>query len=173
MKTMKCRSLRMLATVAVAAMLATGFASAASTPDGDQKTGRDWAQHRQEWLKARMAKAAEHLGIQPTQQDAWQAYAKAIERPVGGFHEDPNAPTDAASIAHRRADMAADHAAKMVKIAEATSALQAVLTPEQRQKFDKMVKHAHRGWARHYGHDGAMRQSGGGQAAASSAPAYQ
>jgi Spy/CpxP family protein refolding chaperone len=178
MNTIQNKSLRILAAIAVGAVLTGGLVSTASAaPDNGQKMEHDWARHRQEQMKARLAKASERLGIQPAQQNAWQAYADAVERPVGGFHKDPNAPTDAASIARRRADIAADHAAKQVKIAEATSALQTVLTPEQRQKFDQMVKHAdrhgHRGWPHHNEHHGDMRQSNGSQPAAPAAPAYQ
>lgn len=113
----------------------------------------DWARHRQEWMKKRLDKAAERLGIQPSQREAWQAYANAVESPAGNVGKPADQPVDAAGIARRRADFAAAHAARMMNIAEATARLQDVLTPEQRQKFDRMVAHAHRPGLRRDGHD--------------------
>lgn len=158
------------ATVAAGIALTCSMQTAASAADAAppaplhdtrkmDTTGRDWARHRQEWMKKRLEKAAEHLGIQSSQQEAWQAYVNAIESPVGNAGHDGkrvDQPTDAAGIARRRADFAAAHAAKMMNIANATVRLQDVLTPEQRQKFDRMVAHVHRSGPRHAqdGHDG-------------------
>jgi hypothetical protein len=179
------KSLRFFTAFAISAALTAGFNVAASAaPDTHPKMEKDWAQHRQDMIKARLAKAAERLQIQAQQQGAWQAYADAVSSPIAGFHPDRNAPQDAASIAHRRADMAAGHAAKLAKVADATAALQAVLTPDQRVKFDKMVKfqhrHEHHGW--HHGHDaphhGGPRDGGVPPAAPAAGaqppvPAYQ
>ncbi len=176
MKTLQIKPLRMLAALAVGAVLATGFAATASAaPDGSQKMEHDWARHRQERVKARLAKTAERLGIQASQQSAWQAYTAAVESPAGDFHAGKNTPADAAGIARRRADMAAGHAAKLARIAEATAVLQAVLTPEQRRIFDRMAQHAHRRGHRH--HDGHRQSAQTGvqksPAGLPAAPAYQ
>jgi hypothetical protein len=159
MQTIQRSNLRTLTALAAGTVLTIGLqmTASAATPEGavpahgGQKMERDWAGHRQEQMAARLAKAAERLGIQPAQQTAWQAYVNAIESPLGNAHK-PHEPhemaTDAASIARHRADIAAAYAAKMMNVAETTASLQAVLTPEQQQTFDKMVKHAqhhHRG----------------------------
>ena len=159
-----------LATVAVGIVLTFGMqmtASAADTvpsappPHDAHKMEHDWASHRQEWMKKRLEKAAERLGIESSQQEAWQAYANAIESPLGNGDAGKPAdrPTDAAGIARLRADFAAAHAARMMNIANATARLQDVLTPEQQKKFNHMVAHAHRPASRHApderdGHEG-------------------
>lgn len=182
MQTMQRKPLRALATLAVGTVLAIGFHTTASAamPDsaapmhGDHKMEHDWARHRQEKMKERLAKAAERLGIQPEQQSAWQAYANAVESPLGNDRQSHDA-TDAASIARHRADNAAAYAAKMMNIAETTASLQAVLTPEQQPTFNKMVQHeqrrGHRGWHRPHSpqHDNAQQpgsKSGESQPAA-------
>lgn len=175
MQTIQRKSLRTLAALAAGTVLTIGLhmTASAATPEnttpahGNQKMEHDWARHRQEQMKARLTKAAERLGIQPAQQAAWQAYANAIESPLGNGRKPHEAPTDAAGIARQRADIAAAYAAKMMNIAEATASLQAVLTPEQQQKFDKMVRHAqhrgHRGWQRPHSpqHDNAQQRNDG------------
>lgn len=155
-----------LATVVAGIVLAFGMQATANAADAAppapphdaHKMEHDWARHRQEWMKKRLEKAAEHLGIQPSQQEAWQAYVNAIESPIGNGDAGKPAdrPTDAAGIARLRADFAAAHAARMMNIANATARLQDVLTPEQQKKFNRMVAHAHRPGPRHApdGHDG-------------------
>ena len=161
------KALRFFTAFAISATLTAGFNMAASAaPDTHQKMEKDWAQHRQEMIKARLAKAAERLAIQPQQQGAWQAYADAVSSPIAGVHFDRSAPKDAASVARRHADFAAAHAAKLAKIADATASLQALLTPDQRVKFDKMVqfqhRHGHHGWHHEHGepHHGGPRDGG-------------
>lgn len=171
MQTIQLKPLRALATLAVGTVLAIGFhlTSSAATPDsaatmhGDHKMEHDWARHRQEKMKERLAKAAERLGIQPEQQSAWQAYANAVESPLGNDRNAHEAASDAAGIARHRADFAAAYAAKMMNVAETTASLQAVLTPDQQQKFTRMVQHeqhrGHRGWHRPHSpqHDNAQQ----------------
>lgn len=187
MQTMQRKPLRTLAALAAGTVLAIGFhmTASAATPENatpeqhdHQNMQHDWAHHRQEQMKAHLAKAAEHLNIQPAQQAAWQAYVNAIESPVGDARKPHEMATDAAGIARHRADIAAGFAAKMMNIAEATASLQAVLTPEQQQKFNKMVKHAwhhdHRGWHRHdhsLQHDDA--QQSGSKSGANQPATYQ
>lgn len=158
-----------LVTVAVGIVLTFGMqmtASAADTvpsappPHDAHKMEHDWARHRQEWMKKRLEKAAERLGIQSSQQEARQAYANAVESPLGnGNAGKADRPTDAAGIARLRADFAAAHAARMMNIANATARLQDMLTPEQQKKFNRMVAHAYRPASRHAsderdGHEG-------------------
>jgi hypothetical protein len=123
------------------AVLTFALASPASAAsDAHSKMAHNWAEH-QAHLQAHLAKEAERLGITASQQAQWQAYANAVESPIGNMHRLPP-DADAVSITRQRADMAAGHAAKLVRIADATATLQAVLTPEQRGTFARMVRHA-------------------------------
>lgn len=160
MQTIQRKPFRMLAALAAGTVLTFGVQmTAAAAPLDNAVTAQDnpemehdWARHRQEQMKTHLAKAAEHLRIQPTQQAAWEAYANAIESPLGNAQKSDERPTDAAGIAHHRADIAAAYAAKMMNIAETTASLQAVLTPEQQQKFDRMVRQARHGGDRDWRH---------------------
>lgn len=174
MQTIQRKSLRALATLAAGTVLTIGFhmTASAATADGaaapmhgDHKMEHDWARHRQEKMKAHLAKAAERLGIKPEQQSAWDAYANAVESPLGNGPASHETANDAAGIARHHADIAAAYAAKMMNVAETTASLQAVLTPDQQQKFNRMVKHkqhrGHRGWHRPHSpqHDNAQQSA--------------
>ena len=158
MKKNQIFSLRLLTAAAASAILTIGAApSASAAPDtaaeAAPKPERNWEQHREEWMKARLDKAARRLDIQPAQQSAWDAYAHALEAPPGKMKKLPR-DADAATIARHRADMAADHTARLMTIADATANLQAVLTPEQRTTFNHMVRfaqpHGHMAWMMHH-----------------------
>jgi len=145
------KPVRALAAMALSAsLIATVSASAwaADTgPTAEQK--QQWVQKHQERIKARLAKAAQMLGISTSQQTAWDTYAAAVlaSFPTPGTGKPDG---DAASIARMRAERSAAHAQKMAALADATAALQALLTPEQRKTFDQLVQRAgHRG---HHGH---------------------
>ncbi|HWU98133.1 MAG TPA: Spy/CpxP family protein refolding chaperone [Oxalicibacterium sp.] len=160
MQTIQRKPFRMLAALGAGTVLTFGVQMTAAaaplenavTTQDNTKMEHDWARHRQEQMKTRLAKAAEHLRIQPNQQAAWEAYANAIESPIGNAQKADQGPTDAAGIARHRADIAAAYAAKMMNIAETTASLQAVLTPEQQRKFDEMVRHARHGGDRDWRH---------------------
>jgi hypothetical protein len=176
MKTSHSKPLYMLAALGVSALMSAGLAvPALAAPDAGHNMEHDWARHRQERLKARLARTEERLGIQAAQQGAWQAYAAAIENPIGHDRREERIPTDAAGIARRHADMAAAHAARLAKIADATAALQAVLTPEQRQEFDHIVRRDHPDYRDRHHPDGDMARPHGDPAGvpAARAPAYQ
>jgi hypothetical protein len=124
---------------AVLTFVVTTPASAA--PDGRPKMEDNWAAHQAQ-LHAHLDKEAAHLGIRPAQQAQWQEYAQAVESRFGDHRHQLSPDADAVAIARQRADMAAAHAAKLAKIADATAALQAVLTPEQRSIFARMARRA-------------------------------
>jgi Spy/CpxP family protein refolding chaperone len=147
MKPIRINSLRIMAAIAISAALITGVTSTAwANPASHEEMKQNWAKHRQEWIKARLAKMADRLEIKSSQQAAWQAYVKVVEAPVDIAAKKPDAPADAATIVRARADFAAARAKKMAQVADATTKLQEVLTPEQRKTFDQMVQHAlHRG----------------------------
>lgn len=168
MKTRQCKPAHMLAAAMVIGALGVNLNATAAPAQDNQQTEHGPMQHQQEWTKARLA---ERLEIQPAQQDAWQAYVDAVESQAHDARQQSSIPTDAAGIARRRADLAADHAAKLMKIAEATASLEAVLTPEQRQKFDRMAQHAYR--HDHRGGHRPAREDGPQSDTQPAAPAYQ
>jgi cell pole-organizing protein PopZ len=173
MKLTHTKSLRLLAAIAVSATLMTGFTSSVlANPDAPPFTEaqkQEWAKHRQEHIKARLAKMAQRLEIKTSQQNAWQAYVQTIETIGTTAWKKPGTGTpDAATIARHRADMASEHARKAAQIADATAKLQEVLSPEQRKTFDQIVMHAqHRGhhWRqdKHEGDPGHQREPGHGR----------
>lgn len=157
--------LRAVIAGAISAVLTFAFtpqASAAPGADDHTKMAHNWAgphgAEHQAQLQARLDQAAKHLGINAAQQPQWDAYVKAVESPFGEMHRLPP-DADAATIARQRADIAAGHAAKLARIADATAALQAVLAPEQQHALALMVRHAGpHGW--HRMHDDAHPQTG-------------
>jgi protein CpxP len=165
MKTIRIIPLRILAAAAVSATLMTGFTlSAHAASDTTQQMKQDWAQHRQEHVKVRLAKMANRLEIKSSQQNEWQAYAKVIEESTNAPHmaRVSDADADAATLTRKHADFAAAHARKLAAIADATAKLQSALTPEQRKTLDQMVRHfhphGHRG--KHHGHHHGDRRHG-------------
>jgi Spy/CpxP family protein refolding chaperone len=155
--------LRALVAGVTSAMLTFAFAtpaSAAPAPDGSPKMAHNWAGYRehQAHLQEHLDKEAKRLGINAAQQPQWDAYVKAVESPVGDLHRLPP-DADAATIARQHADFAAGHAAKLARIADATAALQAVLTPEQQRTLAHIVRHAGpHGW--HMARNGAPHPDG-------------
>jgi len=146
---------RMFATAAIGFSLASGCAYAATTADNNtDQAKQEWVKRheemKQEWTKRREEMRAEHmkrfatrLGITAAQEKDWQAFTTVLNAmPSQIKHPDANA--DAATIARFEADMAAEHAKKLGAMADATSKLQAILTPEQRKTFDEMAHSAMR-----------------------------
>jgi LTXXQ motif family protein len=165
MKSIHTTPLRILSAVAVSAMLMTTATAWAVSDTPQQIMEQDWARHRQVRLKISLANIAERLEIRSSQQNAWQAYTRAIEDAVGALpkHPDVHPDADAATITRNQADFAAVRARSAARIADATATFQAVLTPEQRKTFDQIVRHFrrlnHRGM--HPGHDGEQHHPDG------------
>jgi cell pole-organizing protein PopZ len=156
--------LRILKDIAVGTAIVAGLTmSAWAQPAQPQQTEQNWAQHRQEVVKARLAKMAERLQINASQQKAWQTYAKVIEdasnmSPPKKFDEK----ADAAATIRSQADSAAAHAAKLSQLADATAKFEKVLTPEQRTAFDQMARDLHhRGFEGGKPHGGPRGDCGG------------
>ncbi len=133
---------RILAAVAVCASLMTSLApSAWAAPNASEEMKQEWVRHRQAEFKAHLDKMAERLEIKPSQQGAWQAFAKACMPPAMLPHDaKPGVEMDAATMARHHADMAAEHAQHLAQIADATAKLQEVLTPDQRKVLDQMAR---------------------------------
>jgi pyruvate/2-oxoglutarate dehydrogenase complex dihydrolipoamide acyltransferase (E2) component len=132
--------LRACAAGALSALLAFAFTSpATAAPDGRPKMEDNWGGHPAR-RAAHLEQDAQRLHIQPAQQTQWQAYASAMQSEAG-MPMRPAMDADAVTVARQRADLAAAHAAKLAKVADATAALQSVLTPAQRATFADLVRH--------------------------------
>ena len=125
--------------------------AAGTTSTAPSEVKQDWAKQRQEWFKHYTDRLADRLEIKASQQNAWQAYTKALETATEHAGTKPEIKTDAASIARLHADMAAARAQKLAQIADATAKLQEVLSPEQRKTLDQIA--AHGGRHGHHFHD--------------------
>jgi LTXXQ motif family protein len=91
-------------------------------------------------LRARLDRMADRLEISASQQGAWGAYrAVVIGLADGSPPTRPAANADAASVLHYRAERAGEIAQTLAKLADATSTLQAALSPEQRAVLDEMT----------------------------------
>lgn len=114
--------------------------------------GEQRAQHRQEWVRVKLEKDANRLEIKASQQAAWQAYASARTAFAERAFSRPAPEADAATIAKARAERAADRARKLTVLADATTKLEAVLSPEQRSTLDQIVRSSHHRAPHHYRH---------------------
>jgi len=102
----------------------------------------------------------ERLEIKASQEPAWQAFASAFR----DFHEAPadagasrDGPVGAAEMTRRMAQHAAQRAQRLARLADATSALEQVLVPDQRQVLDAATRHF---VASHFGGPGPMAGHG-------------
>lgn len=137
-----------VAVAAIAASLVVLPAPAFSQSAGTGAAGQQATERQERFrahVQARLQRMAERLEITPGQQSAWDAYTKTVEDTLQTKRARPPANADAASLLRFRAEMAADHAQRLTQLADATAALQDVLTPEQRQTLDEMARHKGRG----------------------------
>lgn len=116
-----------------------------------------------ERMRARTERLAAKLEIQPSQQDAWNAYARVRESMFTPPANRPARDADAATVTRFRAEMAQQRAQKMAGLAEATANLQNVLEPAQRKILDEISRRGGRPGmhGRHHGH--GMRGGPGAQ----------
>ncbi|HLF22789.1 MAG TPA: hypothetical protein VI565_02630, partial [Burkholderiales bacterium] len=120
MTTQRNAIIRRLVPVLVVASLAAGAPSAWSQPaDTNAPAVRDNTAARQARMQERLNRMAERLQITPAQQDAWAAYAGTVQRLVGTKLARPAPEADAASVARFRAELAAERAQKLTRLADA------------------------------------------------------
>jgi hypothetical protein len=121
-----------------------------------------WAQHRQQWVHAKLERDANRLEIKASQQAAWQEYAKARTALAERQMMRPSQDLDAAGLAKLHADRVADAARKLAVLADATAKLEVVLSPDQRQTLDQMARHGHHRGHGHHEHGHGDRGGPGG-----------
>jgi hypothetical protein len=138
-----------------AILLATPLGSARAAEAGKDHA-EAWAQHHQQWIRAKLDKDANRLEIKASQQAAWEEYANARKALAARTFTKQQGNADAAAIARKRAERVSEFSQKLTTLADATAKLQAVLSPEQRKTLDQIARHAHRGHGHgHHGrHDG-------------------
>jgi len=144
---------RMLAAMVLAAscLVAAGATAATNAPPPPAQD------MRQDFIKARLTQLANRLEIKASQQSAWQGFADAFTALHEGRIDPPAKDADAAALAQFHAKLAASHAEKLARVAEATTKLQAVLEPDQRKVLNQAA-HRVAGMHRHgfgpHGHGG-------------------
>jgi hypothetical protein len=124
--------------------------------------GRPWAQH----LQVHLDRLAGRLEIKASQQDAWQKFAAAFKETAGDhammehgtMGTDASADVDAATLARSHAEHAQQHAQHLARLADATAALQAGLSADQRLVFNEVARH----FAAEHGGMGPMARGGYG-----------
>lgn len=119
-----------------------GTAAPADAPSG---IVRPWSQH----VQAHLDRLAERLEIKASQQAAWQKFSAAFKETAANHVMLDHAPlagnmgadADAATLARRRAERAEQHAQLLARLADATAALQASLSADQRLVFNEVARH--------------------------------
>lgn len=146
-----------LAAVAVAlTTLAVPPPSQADIGGNSAATGENARQQQMRGhAQTRLDEMARRLRIDASQQDAWNAYTKAVQSTFGPSDakmERPATNADAATLLRFRASMAERHAKKLTQLADATTKLQEVLNPEQRQTLNEVVRQEGRSLNKHHKH---------------------
>jgi hypothetical protein len=152
----------MVLACAAAGLGAVALAADSASKPAPAATARsaDMAQERKDMIQRRLDSAASRLEIKASQQSVWQAYATAVQALGETDAAKPTQPAteaDAASIARERADGATAFARKLTVIADATTHLQGVLSPEQKSVLDQIAREA----GPHHGPDGFGRSKMG------------
>jgi hypothetical protein len=140
------RLTRLLLPIALGSACLTAYAdSGASAPAG-------WAQHQaareahmEKQQEGQLARMADILQLTSQQQgsSAWQDYIKAVR----SMKPKPWTPmarnSDAAAVMRARADALANHAKQLSALADATQALEKILTEPQKKAFNVLARQQH------------------------------
>ena len=133
--------LGILSTIAIGTILTTTLYSAAIAEPAQNYRDRQFNQQRMhEYMKARLDKLANRLEIKASQEAAWEDFAKSVETLADRVAKKPGDDADAATISRYRADRAAEFAAKLNKIADATAKLQSALSDDQRKVLNQSAR---------------------------------
>jgi len=129
--------------------LATGSARAQAPGGTDRQPAAARARMermRADFVQTRLDSAAERLEIKASQEPAWNAFAAGVKAlfaaPPGAApsEQDRRQSEDAATRLHRRAAAELARAQNLLRLADATSKLQAVLDPNQREVLNQIVR---------------------------------
>lgn len=137
--------------VAVLAMLCCSDGVAAPDKAGSALSGDDnhqaWIRFHDAQIQAELDAAAARLEIKASQQSPWTEYSqafKAVREPPSGANSPDDIKDDAAARIRRHANEISALAQKLSRLADATSKLQAVLTPDQRETLNQISRSAER-----------------------------
>jgi len=147
----KCAT-RALAAAGVAAGLLGALSiipatAAEKTPPAAESMHSELAQRITKHLQMRLDDLAARLQIKASQEPVWQAFSAAYRdlistRVAQGEQAVAVAPdVDAAALARKHADWAADHAQKLARLADATAKLQQSLDADQRLVLNEVARH--------------------------------
>jgi periplasmic protein CpxP/Spy len=141
---------RLLIATTAAAFLGVAPAMAHGGKEGSER-GQRMEQRMTERMAERQNALKQALNLTPAQQDAWNRYTQALDRPQmaqhGQHREAMGRMNTPERLDHMKARMA-ERDARFQRMAEATRAFYASLTPEQQQIFDQqspMGAMSHRG----------------------------
>jgi len=144
------RASRALAAAALAASLITVMApvpssAAQAAPASVAPAQDEMAQRYAKHLQAHLDQLAARLEIKASQEPAWQAFSAAFRDVMSARLAEREraaaADADAASLARRHAERAADHAQKLAQLADATAKLQQGLSADQRLVLNEVAQH--------------------------------
>jgi hypothetical protein len=175
----KCVSAAIAAGFLIATVPAATYA--ADAPMRMPPPGDAMAQQMNKHIQEHLDKLAARLEIKASQEAAWQSFSSAMRDLMASHmemsramahagHEQQGAEADAATLARKHADQAADHARKLAQVADATAKLEQSLGPEQKQVFDEVARNfAHEHFEHHammhgghWWHDGQDGEHCGG-----------
>jgi hypothetical protein len=140
MKSTRRKRSRILLAVAIGVSLVVWLTAAARAETLVSAPTHNHAEHGQQLMKDGLEKMAARLEIKASQQDAWQAYSKAVEALTPNAPALPDANATATAMARWRADRVALLARQLAQLADATAKLQDGLTPEQSKTLDQIVR---------------------------------
>lgn len=144
-------AMRTLAAAGIAGLLGTisivPAVAADKAPTAAESMHSELAQGIAKHLQMRLDELAARLQIKASQEPAWQAFSAAFrdlmtthfaqrEQALAGA-----ADADAATLARKHADWAADHAQKLARLADATAKLQQSLDADQRLVLNEVARH--------------------------------
>lgn len=143
--TTRSSKFRQLLPVAIAASLvaAAPVFSQPADPAAPAASSNDATRQAriQQHLQARLQRMAERLQITPAQEAAWTTYVDTVQGLIGTNRARPAPDADAASVTRLRAQLAAERAQKLSRLADATANLRQALDPEQQKTLDEIVRH--------------------------------
>jgi hypothetical protein len=129
-----------LATFVLSATLFGVAAPAFSEESPTSEKSSAHPEHKQVWLHFALDKMGERLEIKSSQMPAWKDYASAVEATPEWMEKRPPQDADAAALMQFRADRINEMGVKMNAIAKATTNLESVLNPEQREVLNEIVR---------------------------------
>jgi len=137
---MSSRLLRTFDALSVALLASLSAATLAQNATVPTSVARPLQQRFADLVERRLDHLAQRLQIRADQQDAWQAYERALRGSFAMSARRPDVGVDAATWARHRADRAAERARQLAQEADAIAALQKALSAAQAQTLGQALR---------------------------------